>query len=56
MLDSLADAEQAIEESFGNTIKLNIGENLKNERKLHEIFISKSLNSCKIPYETSLLE
>ncbi len=26
MLDSLVDAEQAIEESFGNTIKLNIGE------------------------------
>ncbi len=26
MLDRLVDAEQAIEESFGNTIKLNIGE------------------------------
>ena len=26
MLDSLNDAEQAIEESFGNTIKLSIGE------------------------------
>ena len=26
MLDSLNDAEQAIEENFGNTIKLSIGE------------------------------
>ena len=26
MLDSLADAEQAIEEGFGSTIKLSIGE------------------------------
>ena len=41
MLDSLNDAEQAIEENFGNTLKLSIGETFV---EVDEDFIQDSFN------------
>ena len=49
MLDSLVDAEQAIEESFGNTIKLNIGETFveveEDQAKAYIVKLKKKYNN-----------